>query len=366
MIVGVDAGALSVRDDRLKVGVYRVTLNLLKYLSLIDITHEYRLYSFIPIETGVMSSFGHNMRNVIVRPAFGWSQIQLPLELRRHPVDVFLGLSQMIPSTNAIKIGLIHDLGFLSYPDLYEYSRRKLKTQTETLAYRTDKIIAVSKATKRDILSHYDITPDKVIVCYEGIDTRFVPLGEVYKPDRPYFLFVGALKKQKNIPMLLQSFRKFLDVSKKTYDLLLVGGDYWIDPEINETMTTLKLHERVKITGYIKDEDLPKYYRGAVAFVSPSLIEGFCLPAVEAMASGCPVICSSVGAFPEIVGEAGIMIDPTHVDVLAKTLVRVSKDSSLRLKMREHGLKKSKQFTWKIFASNVYALYKNLDTATTQ
>lgn len=366
MIVGVDAGALSVRDDRLKVGVYRVTLNLLKHLSLIDTTHEYRLYSFIPIDKETMKLFGSNMRNVIVRPAVGWSQIQLPLELRRHPVDVFLGLSQMVPSTNAKKIGLIHDVGFLSYPDLYEYTRRKLKNQTDALVRRSDIVIAVSKATKCDILSHYDIASNKISVCYEGIDERFVPGGEIYKSKNPYILFIGALKKQKNIPVLLQSFRIFLDISKKTYDLFLVGGDYWVDPEIKETIARLHLQKRVQIMGYVKDIDVPKYYRSALAFASPSLIEGFCLPAVEAMASGCPVICSSVGAFPEIVGKAGILTDPTDVDMLAKTFLRVSENRTLRLKMRKHGLKKSKQFTWQTFASNVYALYKNLDTATTE
>ena len=94
MIIGVDAGALSVRDDRLRVGVYRVTVNLLRELGKIDQKNDYRLYTFLPIPPAQMKEFGPRMKNVVVRPVIGWSMIQIPIELRRHPVDVFLGLSQ--------------------------------------------------------------------------------------------------------------------------------------------------------------------------------------------------------------------------------------------------------------------------------
>src|SRR5690348_10387687 len=147
MIIGVDAGALSIRDERLRVGVWRVTFNLLAQLSKLDPKNEYRLYTFLPIDKEVMQALGANIKNVVIRPAIGWSKIGLPLELKRHPVNIFLGLSQMIPKSSARNIGFIYDLGFIHYPQAYPGSLRKLKKQTEQVAERSDRIITISDAS---------------------------------------------------------------------------------------------------------------------------------------------------------------------------------------------------------------------------
>ena len=151
MIIGVDCGALSISDGRLKVGVWRVTYNLLRELAKLDKKNEYRLYTFAPIG----EQFGKNFKNVVVRPRVGWSRISLPIELRLHPIDVFLGLSQMLPVCNAKKIGFIHDLGFLHYPEAYPGSLEKLKNQTAQLIARADRIVTMSETSKKDIEKQY-------------------------------------------------------------------------------------------------------------------------------------------------------------------------------------------------------------------
>jgi len=305
MIIGVDAGALSITDARLKVGVWRVTYNLLKELGRIDKTNEYRLYTFLPIERGVMKDFGPRMQNIVVRPMFGWSMIQLPIELRRHPVDVFIGLSQMVPFSTSRNIGFIYDVGFLRFPDAYPGSLRRLEYQTRQLVQRSNHIVVISKVTKKDVMKQYKAASGDITVAYPGVDERFKARGAIHRETDPYILFVGALKRGKNVPLALKIFRMFLDTTKKKYKLLLVGGNYWEDPEIKKTIRALKLDKHVKATGYVSDRELPSYYRGAEALLVTSLWEGFCLPAAEAMACGCPVVYHNTGSLPEIVGMAG-------------------------------------------------------------
>ena len=353
MIIGVDAGALSIRDKRLKVGVYRVTLHLLKELSNIDTKNDYRLYSFLPIDRKVMNEFGTNIQNIVVRPTFAWSAIQLPIELARHPVDVFLGLSQMLPITSAKKIGFVYDVGFLHYPDAYPGSLDRLKKQTILLTKRADYIVSISKTTQKDIVDFYGFPQNKITVSYPGIDTRFTLKGPTYKNTNPYFLFVGALKRGKNIPFMLKSFSEFLKTSKKQYDLLLIGGDYWLDPEIGNTIQALDLESRVKIKGFVTDEDLPSYYRGAQALLVTSFWEGFCLPAVEAMASGCPVLYTKTGSLREIVGYAGIMVSSLYPSYLAHAMKKVT-EHTVREKLVTNGLTMTKRYDWHSFARTVY------------
>ncbi|MCX6792181.1 MAG: glycosyltransferase family 1 protein [Candidatus Gottesmanbacteria bacterium] len=354
MIIGVDAGALSVRDDRLKVGVYHVTLNLLRELGKIDKTNEYRLYTFLPISPVQMKEFGPRMKNVIVRPVIGWSMIQIPIELRRHPIDVFLGLSQMIPISSARNIGFVYDLGFLRYPGAYPGSLARLEMQTKQLVKRSDHIVAISKSTQTDIMGAYRIGKNRLTVDYPGIDQRFTSNGPKYKEKRPYILYVGALKRGKNIPFAIRAFKKFSDESKKPYDFLLVGGDYWADRTIPHIIEELGLWDRVKLAGFVTDGTLPSYYRGASALFLTSLWEGFCLPATEAMKSGCPIVYAKTGSLPEIVGDTGLVFAKGNETEAADALAKITGSAMLRKKLVNIGIQRSKQFTWRAFAQSVY------------
>lgn len=326
MIIGVDAGALSITDERLKVGVWRVTYNLLAELAKIDKVNEYQLYSFLPL----IERFGPNFRNVVVRPKIGWASIQLPIELRLHPVDIFLGLSQMMPFTSAKKIGFIYDMGFVHHPDDYPDSLKKLKRQTEDVLQRSDAVITISK------FSAAEIRHPHVTVSYPGVDGHFTANGPKHTERRPYILFVGALKRGKNVPMAIRIFEAFSEKAKTPHDFVIVGGNYWEDPNI----TKLLKPKHVVIKGFVPEKDLPSYYRGAEAILITSNTEGFCLPAVEAMACRCPVVYRQNGSLPEIVGRNGKSFT-TEDEAVAALIAK-------KVKPKPH------HRSWKQFAHDVY------------
>jgi len=355
MIIGVDAGALSISDERLKVGVYRVVLNLLKELSGIDRVNEYRLYSFLPIEKGILKEFSSNIKNVVITPSVGWSRVRLPLELKLHPVDVFLGCAQSLPSSKSYNIGFIYDLAFLYAPDAYGSSYHQLKNQTDALVARTSQIITISESSKSDIIHHYNILSERVSVCYPGVDERFTPFGKKYQSGYPYFLFVGSLNKAKDLPLAIEAFALFLKKIKQPYDFLLIGGDYWPDSTINESIHLHQLEDHVKRLGFIADEQLPEYYRGATAFFTTAIREGFCLPAVESMACGTPVVSINRGAMKEVVGDGGLINPDVEPEKIANMLYTLATSSQLRFRLRKQALKRAKHFSWKSFAKCVHA-----------
>lgn len=311
MIIGVDAGALSITDDRLKVGVWRITYNLLRELGKLDTKNSYRLYSFLPIDPSVLREFGPTMTNILL-PKLGFASIRLPLELTIHPVEVFLGLSQVIAKPvvgNTRTIGFIYDVGFLHHPELYPDSYTHLGQITTKTATESDHIVTISHTSANDITKFLHVPKDKISVIYPGVGDEFTPKGNKQKSTHPYFLMVGSLKRGKNIPFAIRAFGKFLEKQKTQYNLLIAGGDYWRDPAIDTTIRNLKLKNRVKQLGFVKDKTLADYYRGAVALLCPSISEGFCLPAAEALSCGCSVIAANSDIFREIVGDNGHLLE---------------------------------------------------------
>lgn len=354
MVIGVDAGALSVRDDRLKVGVYRVTKNVLMGLGMLDKENHYRLFTFDTIEQEIVESFG-GRAEVVELPRRGWQRVWLPIELKKRPVDAFLGFAQALPSVSTMcDIGVVYDLGFLYRPEAYGASARILKKQTEDLIRRADHIIAISHATKADLVSAYGLTGENVSVAYPGVDGGFSPAGEKHVGSRPYVLFVGSLNKAKDIPTLIELFAQWKDIQ---HDLYFIGGDYWPDPNITETIERLHLTNQVKRLGFVPDRELPKYYRGATALVTAAIREGFCLPATEAMACGTPVVALDRGALRETVGEGGIVIrERSNVKRVAAEFVKALKkitDKGTREKFSKNAVKQSRKYRWDAFAKHV-------------
>ncbi len=352
MVIGVDAGALSITDDRLKVGVYRVTKQTLGSLATLDKNNHYRLYTFLPVEQGIVEVFEGRAKEVVL-PMRGWQRVWLPIELHKRPVDVFLGMSQALPfSKTSYNIGFIYDLGFLYHPEAYGKSATTLKKQTDTLVRRSDHIITISSATKADLTREYGLTKEKITVAYPGVDASFSPAGEKYVGPNPYFLFVGSLNKAKDIPTLLENFANL-----RGNDLYLVGGNYWPDPAIEETIKKFYLASRVKMLGFVPDEKLPSYYRGATAFVTTALQEGFCLPAAEAMACGTPVVALGRGALGEIVGKGGIIVSQkskveSQKSNFAEAMMKMT-DAKGREEFSKKAIVQAKKFRWEKFAQQI-------------
>jgi glycosyltransferase involved in cell wall biosynthesis len=364
MKIGIDGGALSITDDRLKVGVYRVAYNLVKEMQALGATNDYRVYSFGRGERGIRELSEPNTHFIkLIRR--GYQTIWQTIDVLKHPVDVYLGISQSVPwfpklLCDVKTIGFIYDVGFLEHPEYYPVSHEALKRQTAALVNRSTHIITISQSSKLALQKAYKVADERVTVCYLGVDALFTSVGARHEGKHPYFLFVGSLKPGKNVPMLLRAFADFLTESKKDYSFVIIGSDYWMDPEIPETIAELGLGQRVRIIGYVSDDELATYYRGAVALVSVSLIEGFGLPALEAMRCGCPVIASTVGAYTEVVGEAGILVSPKDRDGVRMAMTRYTMDTEYRSDMIARGKKQAAKFSWHTFARSVLAVIQTV------
>jgi len=347
MIIGIDAGCLGVTDERLKVGVYQVAVNFLRELGKKDTKNKYLLYSFRPISPVVMRQLGPKMTNVVVRPAVGWNWIWLPLRLWVDKPDIFIGPSQSLPFfCPCPAVVIVHDLAFERYPQFYQDYQR-LRKNTRRAVKKAKKIVAVSEATKKDLIDFYGVSPRKIVVAYEGCEPIFkLSAG---KSSRPYFLFVGALKPIKNIPRILEAYALFLKKTGKNIPFLFAGGDLWVDKKIVPTVARLGLKNKVKFLGYVPKKKLVDLYSGALAFVSPALWEGFGLTLLEAMSCGCPVIAGNTGSQPEVVGKAGILVNPENTLEIAEAMRRLAKNAALRRRLLTAGLSRAKNFSWERF-----------------
>lgn len=363
LVIGVDAGCLGVKDERLKVGVYQVAKNVMQELADLDQKNHYILYSFYPIDKKLMQRLGLQFRNIIVKPSRGWMKIWLPLRLFVDKPDVFIGFSQSLPKrlpgSNYRSLVLLYDLAYERFPEFYgDYFR--LQKNTSFAVLKADKILTISQFSKKDIVQQYPDTQDKIEAGYLGV---IVPqIVSAYKPVRPYFLFVGALKPAKNLPTVLRAFNLFSSMSKKSYDLLVVGGDKWLDTNIAVEFAKLPkdIQKKIYFRGVVSDKKLWELYKGATALLMPSLYEGFGLPALEAMAIGCPVIASRVGALPEVVGDAGCLVTSEDEKSLAQYMKLVVTDSTMRNQLKQKGIERAKTFSWVSFATQVLDIITSL------
>lgn len=365
MKIGIDAGCLGVNDERLKVGVYHFASNVLLHLSKIDNKNEYILYSFNPIDSELLKKLGPNMKNTIVRPIKGWLKIWLPIKMIRDQVDVFLAFGQAVPprmSPNIKVIGVVYDLAFEKFKNEYQDSYSVIHENTKNLVKKSSHIIAISEKVKKDIQAEYKDLKTEISVIPLGVRQHTKKKNNIFQQKNKYFLYVGSLKKIKNIPTLLQAFETFSHSTKNEIELVLVGGDRWKDPEIDKVLNTMsdETLEKISFRGHISDADVFLLYKNAIAFVSPSLYEGFGLPFLEAMSEGCPVIGSNAGAIPEVVGSAGILVPPTDVKALAKAMIDVYKESELRSKLVKRGLTQSLKYTWEKSAEKLLHTLQSL------
>lgn len=356
LTLSVDCGSLSFINAAHYGGISTVTANLLEAISKIDKRNKYILYSFSKLPLSFSGHFAGRVRKVVL-PRMGFYKIWMPIALRLHKPDVFLALSQAKPRGTSHTLGFIYDVAFLTHHQFYRDWKR-LEQNTRILADHSCHLITTSEASKRDIVSRFGVHDKKMTVSYPGVPDLFSPHGPKYIDTRPYFLYVGGLRKSKNIPFLINAFSKVNGISHK-YRLILVGSPSTQDPEILKAIKRHHLSNDVVIKGFADTNDLPKYYRGAVALVAPSLYEGFGFPILEAMSCGLPVIVGDTGSQPEVVGKAGYLISPKDSNALSEVMQQLATDEKLRSKYKKLSLQRAKQFRSERFAKDVLeCIYK--------
>lgn len=359
MIIGVDAGCLGIDDQRLEVGVYQFAVNFLTSLSKIDSENTYYLYSFKPISSTLLRELSSNFKNKVIKPEKGWFKIRLPFQLRIDRVDLFLALSQAMPSHHPFRtIGFIHALDF--YDKFHDAgSNKKMKANLEYLINNADMLITGSKFLAKSIKKINNTASIKVVKL--GVVDEFSHNGNKYKNKEKYFLFVGSLKPSKNLKNIILAFSKFCKDKKNEFNLLIVGSNFWSDENIEGLIKMEKMEKNIKYLGFVKNKNLPAFYRGAIALLSPSLYEGFGLPIIEAIACGCPVIVGNQSAEKEIVSSGGVLVNPLDTNAIAKAMVKIDLKNQF---YRSKAIIDSKKFKWDEFASEVYNVINEYEKKT--
>ena len=354
-------------------GIGTYIRNLLRHLARIDHDTEFVLLC-TEADLGVAAQLGPNFRSVL-EPAPNYSireQIHVPWVLRRERPDLFHAPHYVLPAAiHCNSVVTIHDCIHLMFPQYlpnrmaYAYAR----AQMWTAAHRSDCILTVSDASKRDILHLFNIPPEKIVVVYNAIDAHFsvtphpdavARVRERYQLDHRFLLYVGNIKPHKNLVRLIEAFSELRTGDLEDLKLLIIGDEISKLPALRHAVHRHKLHKHVRFLGYVPDDQLAVLYRLAAVFVFPSLYEGFGLPPLEAMASGTPVVVSNVSSLPEVVGDAAVLVDPHDIDSIVDGLRCVLTNPARADDMRRKGLERSREFSWERSVARTLEVYKRI------
>jgi glycosyltransferase involved in cell wall biosynthesis len=298
-----------------------------------------------------------------------FEQLILPWLLLAHKINVLHSLHYTIPVwAPSARVVTFHDLTMLLWPQMHTWGRRLIMPLYIRLAWRlADVILFVSAATQRDA--------ERLLPPVKDRFNAVVPLGirfesfnysssddlhnglDSLQVKRPYVLFIGTIEPRKN---LVRVIRAFEDIAPQfpEHTLILAGKLGWDFEPVLEAIASSPLRERLRHLGYISDENKRILLAGCAALVYPSLYEGFGLPVLEAMASGVPLITSNVSSLPEVVGTAGLMVDPESVEQLAEAMMRLLSDPGLAKRLSVLGQERARMFSWENTAAETYKAYR--------
>lgn len=363
-------------------GVGRVTEKLIRNLAEIDRENSYYLFFRDP---ALLERYSpdrkdrSNFRPVLVpwgifEPAGQWG---VPSRVRELSLDVFHSTNYFLPlflKGEVKAVATVHDLIPLKFP---HFTPRAWKTRLHPVfrrvltrsVRRADRVITVSRHTRRDLMADLGLPPEKIAVVYNGIDGAYRPRADKEFPpvlaerlgfSDPYLLYVGRFDPYKNVPGLIRAFAEFVRARTDNSRLVLAGQRDPRYPQAGEIVSALGLSSRVVFLDGVEEGDLAALYGGARILILPSLYEGFGLPPLEAMACGTPVIVSDRGSLPEVVGEAGMIINPENPAEIASAIAKLWESEELRSRFRELGLARAREFSWRRAAEETLEVYRQL------
>lgn len=366
MRIGVDARIVYYSRG----GIHSYVVHLLDALASIDDETDYRVLR--SRKDDAIPPSGPNFR-----PVSCWTPSHhrferwlLAAEIRRLRLDLLHSPDFVPPAFGYDRsVITVHDLSFIYYPRFLDAdSRRYYNHQIEWSVERADHILADSRSTSADLVSLLGVSEEKITVVPLAADPSFrpVPAGEArqtakrYGLEPGYLFFVGTLEPRKNIPGLLNAFRVLLDREVTAKPLVLVGSKGWLYEEIFERVEALALTAQVRFLHGVPDADLPALYTAASVLAMPSFYEGFGLPALEAMSCGTPVVVADRASLPEVVGDAGILVNPDDPEAIAHGLARVLTEQSLQRRLRELGMERATMFSWQRVAEETSEVYREV------
>lgn len=380
MIIGIDIRSLMTREYS---GIPEYTLRLLQEVLLQDRDNQYRLFfnsardlsKYIPVFSSpntrvVNTRFPNRVFNLIMQKNLKFPKIDrmLNCDLFFMPNINFISLSG-----ECKKVITVHDLSFLKHKEHFSLKRiiwHNLVNVKKTLS-QFERIIAVSESTREDLIDLCDIEPNRISVIYSGVSEVFQKRSQDDKflakvknkynlPDK-FILHLGTIEPRKNLKGVISAYDHLLSVYKEMgeYKLVIAGGDGWKNADIYKYINNAEQSSNIRQIGFVDKEDKSYLYNLAEIFVYPSHYEGFGFPPLEAMASGTPVVTSSVSSLPEVVGDAALMVNPNNHRELSNAFSLILSDNKLKEQMTAKGLARASNFNWKKTARAYIDLFNN-------
>ncbi|MBC8075133.1 MAG: glycosyltransferase family 4 protein [Chloroflexales bacterium] len=360
MHIGIDISRLGVSA---RTGTEHYLHELLAALAQLDRHNPYTLYcNQLP---AALPPIGPNMALRRIPSPRLWTHYRLSREMLLRPPELLFVPAHVLPLARPRRsVVTIHDLGYEYFPEAHPRAQRLyLRLSTLWSARVATRLIAISGATRHDLIARYGVPAAKIAVVHHGLSPRFRPEPDLarqqaaqarYGIQPPYFLYVGTVQPRKNLVRLVQAFATFLAGDRGTrhvdhnIQLVISGKRGWLTSEIEQAVAQQfgRNDRAVRFTGYVADDDVPALLGGALAFVFPSLYEGFGLPVLEAMACGAPVIAANTSSLPEVAGDAALLVPPTDTAAIARAMRDVATNHALRDELRQKGFARAAQFTW--------------------
>ena len=294
-----------------------------------------------------------------VRPArILWEQTGLPLAVARERLDVLLNPGFTMPVLSPCpSVTVFHDLQHKRHPEHFRWFDLPFWRLLLWQAARSSKLlIAVSEATRADLVHYYRLSPDKIRVVPHGVEEGFFDIGrrrEEVKPE-PYLLAVSTLHPHKNLDRLVRAFARFR-TSEPRFRLVIAGMRGFFAAELDRRIAELGLADSVQLPGWVSRERLDELYLRAWAYINPTMFEGFGMPVLEALAAGVPVACSSIEPVRSVAGDAALLFDPTSDETVLDALVRIVSDGELRARLSAAGPRRAALFSWRKAAEETLA-----------
>jgi len=289
---------------------------------------------------------------------------------RAHRINLYHEPAFLAFRFNGPSVVTVHDISWVRHPETHPADRvREMNRIMPKVVQHATHIVVDSEFVREEVMSYYGVAPDRVTTVLLGVSPEFIPLNE--RQCAPaldqfglqfgqYQLAVGTLEPRKNLSTVIAAFSQLPDNIRRRFPLVIAGMNGWGMERFSDNLRHMISKQEVRMLGYVAQQDLPALYSGARLFVYPSLYEGFGLPPLEAMACGVPVIASRRASLPEVVGDAGLLVEPLDDDTIAAHMRALIDDDALHAALGEAGRLRAQTFTWRKFAHETIAVYKKV------
>lgn len=372
MRIGIDIRTLSFPQ---KTGIGNYIFNILTNLAQLDQLNEYYLYSHKDFDLPLFNTNWHIRigKTRILNNSTIWLQTEAVKMILKDKIDLFWGPNFVYPlflPKKIKKIITVHDLVWLLYPNTQNWRARLFIRYLYKISIKkADHIICVSESTAKDLKSILNIPEGKIDLIYGATTDYLKPydknyarkfIAEKYKVPENFILTVSTIEPRKNLTTLF----KAIDILDKTkdfpYQLIVIGKRGYKAESILKSIKNIGVDTKIRLLGYVHDKDLPMFYSAARIFVYPSIYEGFGLPLLEAMACGTPVITTNSSSLPEVIGDAGILIEPYNINRFARAIYELTTNNKLNNTYIQKGLERVKIFSWMKSAKSTLNVFKKI------